>query len=138
MTTRGGLGDSPLQLSASPGVHSRSAAHVAVPTITRGSLRNRLGSVMVGGRLSTTPAQKTRGFTFNRPGATTAAGPALAKEYYHVEGDSDIDDETMAPPDLTTEPGAGTSGVSLKARPRRARSATTPMRRYDVFWHWRV
>lgn len=101
-------------------------------TVTRGSLGNRLGSLMVDGRLSTVPAQRTRGFTFHRPRARSASGPALAKDYYHVEGNSDTDHDTMAPPDLTTEPDAGTVGVSLKARPRRARPATTPMRRYDV------
>lgn len=133
--THGGAEDSSLQLRASLGIHGRSAAHVAVPTVTRGRLGNRFGSLMVDGRLSTVPANKTRGFTFHRPRATTTAfGPALAKDYYHVEGDSDTDDDTMAPPDLKIEPGAGTAGVSLKVRPRRARPATTPMRRYAVSW----
>ncbi|CAN0333230.1 unnamed protein product, partial [Ectocarpus sp. 12 AP-2014] len=97
MTTRGGSEDASLRLRPSLGIHGRSAARRAVSTVTPGSLGNRLGPIMVDGRLSTLPAQKARGFTFHRPRATSASGPALAKDYYHVKGYSDTDDDTMAP-----------------------------------------
>ncbi|CAN0371114.1 unnamed protein product, partial [Ectocarpus sp. 13 AM-2016] len=110
MTTRGGSEGASLRLRPSLGIPGRSAARRAVSPVTRGSLGNRLGPLMVDGRLSTAPAQKARGFTFHRPRATSTSGSALAKDYYHVKGNSDTDDDTMAPPDLTIEPGAGTAG----------------------------
>jgi len=62
-------------------------------------------------------------------GLPTFQRPALAKEYYYVEGDSDGEEEAAAPAVRPWEPDAATRTAPSTRRLRRARPATIPMRR---------
>lgn len=60
---------------------------------------------------------------------TTITGPALAKEYYKVEGDDSDSDDTATTAEALTS--SSTTAVPLSSkRLRSVRPATTPMRRW--------
>lgn len=63
---------------------------------------------------------------------TTTVGPALAKDYYEVEGDdSDSDDTATTVEALTSSASAATNVQLSSKRLKSVRPATTPMRRYE-------